>query len=80
MLGAISQFERDLMLERQREGILIAKSKGKYKGRPSSFSEDDLQQICNEFSTASNKAALAKKWSISRGYLYQLVSQRSQLQ
>src|SRR5215510_10351029 len=31
MLGAIAQFERELMLERQREGI--AKAKGKYKGR-----------------------------------------------
>jgi DNA invertase Pin-like site-specific DNA recombinase len=30
-LGAIAAFERDLMLERQREGI--AKAKGKYKGR-----------------------------------------------
>ena len=33
MLSAFSQFERDLMLERQREGIAIAKAEGKYKGR-----------------------------------------------
>ena len=72
MLGAISQFERDLMLERQREGIAIAKEKGKYKGRPSNFSKDDLLRICEEFAVSSNKAALAKKWGISRGYLYQL--------
>ena len=33
MLGAIAAFERDLMLERQREGIAKAKSEGKYRGR-----------------------------------------------
>lgn len=33
MLGAIAAFERDLMLERQREGIAKAKDEGKFKGR-----------------------------------------------
>ena len=33
VLGAIAEFERDLMLERQREGIAKAKTQGKYKGR-----------------------------------------------
>ena len=73
MLGAISTFERDLMLERQREGIAIAKSKGKYKGRKSNFTSDQLEQIKKEFTEAKNKAELARKWEISRGYLYELV-------
>jgi DNA invertase Pin-like site-specific DNA recombinase len=33
LLGAIAAFERDLMLERQREGIAKAKGEGKYQGR-----------------------------------------------
>ena len=33
MLGAIAEFERELMLERQREGVAKAKADGKYKGR-----------------------------------------------
>ena len=33
VLGGIATFERDLMLERQREGIAKAKAEGKYKGR-----------------------------------------------
>ena len=33
LLGAIAEFERELMLERQREGIAKAKAKGKYVGR-----------------------------------------------
>lgn len=33
LLGSIAEFERDMMLERQREGIAKAKEDGKYKGR-----------------------------------------------
>jgi DNA invertase Pin-like site-specific DNA recombinase len=33
MIGAVATFERELMLERQREGIARAKAKGKYRGR-----------------------------------------------
>src|SRR6266568_7608833 len=33
IIGAIACFERELMLERQREGVARAKSEGKYKGR-----------------------------------------------
>jgi DNA invertase Pin-like site-specific DNA recombinase len=33
MIAAIGQFEREMMLERQREGIAKAKGEGKYKGR-----------------------------------------------
>lgn len=44
MIGAIAEFERTNLLERQREGIAIAKAEGKYKGRkriprPSNFGE-----------------------------------------
>jgi DNA invertase Pin-like site-specific DNA recombinase len=33
LIGSIAQFEREIMLERQREGIAKAKADGKYKGR-----------------------------------------------
>jgi DNA invertase Pin-like site-specific DNA recombinase len=33
MFAAMAQFEREMMLERQREGIAKAKAQGKYKGR-----------------------------------------------
>jgi DNA invertase Pin-like site-specific DNA recombinase len=36
MLAAIGQFERAMMLERQRDGIAKAKEEGKYKGRKAS--------------------------------------------
>ena len=33
VLGSVAQFEREMMLERQREGIAKAKAEGRYKGR-----------------------------------------------
>ncbi|PTQ79489.1 resolvase-like protein [Nitrosospira multiformis] len=33
VLGGIAQFEREMMLERQREGVARAKAAGKYNGR-----------------------------------------------
>ncbi|WP_273972734.1 recombinase family protein, partial [Xylella fastidiosa] len=33
VLGGVAQFEREMMLERQREGVARAKAAGKYKGR-----------------------------------------------
>jgi DNA invertase Pin-like site-specific DNA recombinase len=33
VIGSVAQFEREVMLERQREGIAKAKAEGKYKGR-----------------------------------------------
>jgi len=33
VLGSVAQFEREIMLERQREGIAKAKGEGRYKGR-----------------------------------------------
>jgi DNA invertase Pin-like site-specific DNA recombinase len=33
VVGSVAQFEREMMLERQREGIAKAKAEGKYKGR-----------------------------------------------
>jgi DNA invertase Pin-like site-specific DNA recombinase len=42
ILGSVAQFERELMLERQREGNEAAKQKGLYKGRKSSISREDI--------------------------------------
>ncbi len=44
MLAAIAEFERGIMLERQREGIAIARKEGKYKGRKP-IEETKLRQV-----------------------------------
>ena len=72
LLSSVAQFERECILQRQREGIAIAKSAGKYKGKQSQFTDAQIEQIQREFEEEKNKTALAKKWGISRGYLYKL--------
>lgn len=74
LLGSIAQFERDLLLERQREGIALAKQRGVYNGRKSKFTEHDFLKIKSEFSETKNKSHLARKWGISRAYLYKIAS------
>ena len=48
MLGAVYQFERNIMLERQREGIAIAKAKGRYKGRPKSIDRSEILTLLDD--------------------------------
>jgi len=75
MLGAIAQFERNLLLERQREGIAIAKAKGKYRGKQSRFSEEDIQSMKEQFAKPeTNKSALARQYGITRQHMYRLVA------
>ena len=46
LLGSIAEFERELMLERQREGIAAAKAEGKYKGRAPTAQREAGTIIC----------------------------------
>ena len=45
ILSGFAQFERNIILERQREGIAIAKAKGKYKGGKQKFVSTDKEKI-----------------------------------
>lgn len=76
MIGAINEFERENLLERQREGIEIAKKKGKYKGRkPINISNFD--EYYNLYVTRKlNKQQLANKLNISRPTLDKLIRER----
>ncbi|WP_319237469.1 recombinase family protein [uncultured Propionivibrio sp.] len=77
MLGAVAEFERSLIRERQREGIAIAKTKGIYKGRKKALSEAQVQELRAKAGLpSSNKAALAKEYGISRETLYQYLNRR----
>ena len=51
MLGAIYEFERANLLERQKDGIAIAKREGKYKGRKRISKPSNWQEVYNEWST-----------------------------
>lgn len=64
MVGAIATFERELMLERQAEGIALAKQKGKYKGRtPTAMAKSD--EVLSLLDKRIAKAEIARTIGIS---------------
>lgn len=76
MIAAINEFERANLLERQKEGIAIAKKNGAYKGRKaievdSRFKEQYERYLKREL----NKTQLAKELSISRVTLDKLIKE-----
>lgn len=71
VMGAFAQFERALILERQREGIAIAKKKGVYRGRKRALSDEDIEIIKSRVSKGEKKAQLAREFGVSRETLYQ---------
>lgn len=75
MIGAINEFERTNLLERQREGIAIAKKQGKYKGRKeiqvNNFEEYYIKYKAREL----NKTQLAKEIGVSRPTLDKLIKE-----
>jgi DNA invertase Pin-like site-specific DNA recombinase len=72
MLGAVAAFERELMLERQREGIRKAAEAGKYKGRAPTAQRQgaDVLRLKAEGVQA---AEIAKRLGISRASVYRVV-------
>jgi len=74
MIGAINEFERANLLERQREGIAIAKRDGKYKGRKAVSVADFAEHYKRYMNREISKAQLAKELNVSRPTLDKLIS------
>lgn len=79
MIGAIAEFERQQILERQREGIAIAKREGKFKGGQVKKIDDDLfNKYYTEYKERKiNKKTLAEKLEISRPTLDKLLKDKN---
>ena len=73
VMGAFAEFERSLILERQREGIAIAKREGKYKGRRPSLSEAQVADAKQRLASGVPHAKVARDFGVSRQTLYQYV-------
>uniref|UniRef100_A0A2A4YPU6 Integrase n=1 Tax=OCS116 cluster bacterium TaxID=2030921 RepID=A0A2A4YPU6_9PROT len=73
MFAAMAQFEREMMLERQREGIAKAKAEGKYKGRkPTVMAKaDEIKRLKSEGVGATE---IARKLSIGRASVYRILA------
>src|ERR1017187_3794271 len=70
LLGAVAEFERSMIRERQREGIAIAKKAGVYKGRKPSLTSAQVAEIRTRVEAGEKKARLAAEYQISRQTLY----------
>ena len=73
MIGAIAEFEREMMLERQREGIAKAKAEGKYKGRaPTARAKADQVRELKEQGLGATE--IASRVGISRASVYRVTA------
>jgi DNA invertase Pin-like site-specific DNA recombinase len=70
VMGAFAEFERALILERQREGIAAAKQRGVYTGRKPALTAAQAQQLRERAAAGEGKAALAREFGISRETVY----------
>ena len=74
VMSAVSQHEREIMLERQREGIARAKGEKRYKGRaPTARAKAD--QVRSMAASGTKKATIAKELGISPRSVFRILSQ-----
>lgn len=76
LLGSIAEFERELMLERQREGIAKAKAEGKYKGRAPTARRkaEDVMRLRAEGKSANE---IKEELGISRASVFRIVKENT---
>lgn len=76
VFGALAELEREQILQRQKEGIAIAKEKGLYKGRPK-MANYDFDQIYTQWIEGKITATQAmKKMGWSKATFYRRVKER----
>lgn len=71
MLGAVAQFERSMIRERQAEGIAKAKEAGVYRGGKPKLTQEQVRTLRVRAQAGEPKAAIARDLGISRETLYQ---------
>jgi DNA invertase Pin-like site-specific DNA recombinase len=69
ILAGVAAWEREIMLERQREGIAKAKEAGKYKGRPVSIDAHEVKRVARQI----GPTAAAKQLGIARSSVYRML-------
>jgi DNA invertase Pin-like site-specific DNA recombinase len=71
ILAGVATWEREIMLERQREGIAKAKDEGKYKGRSASIDAYEVRRVARLI----GPSAAAKQLGIARSSVYRMLEQ-----
>ncbi len=70
LLGAVSEFERAIILDRQKEGIAIAKAKGRYRGSQKKLTGTQVNEIRQLVTEHQKISSIAKKYGVSRQTIY----------
>lgn len=70
MLGAVAELERNLILERQREGIALAKLHGKYKGGQPKLTTQQVEEIKALINNRTPITQIARQYNVSRRTVY----------
>ena len=78
IIGAVAEFERAFIRERQREGIAIAKAKGKYKGRKASLHAEQIHEIRARVKRKERIAHLAREYGVSRQTIYRSLRRKNE--
>jgi DNA invertase Pin-like site-specific DNA recombinase len=73
LVGSVAQFEREIMLERQREGVARAKAEGKYRGRAPTARAKSAEVIA-KFRTNQRPSDIAKSVGIGRASVYRILN------
>jgi DNA invertase Pin-like site-specific DNA recombinase len=74
LVGSVAQFEREIMLERQREGVAKAKAEGKYRGRAPTARAKSVDVIA-KFKADQRPTDIAKSVGIGRASVYRILSE-----
>ncbi|MDN5661035.1 MAG: recombinase family protein [Brachybacterium sp.] len=78
IITAVAQSEREMIRERQAEGIAIAKkTPGKYPGRKRRLNSEQIREVRNAVATGVPKAQIARTYGVSRNTLYRYLEQPS---
>ena len=79
IFGACAELERECILQRQAEGIAIAKEQGKYKGRqPKQIDEKEFKRMCEEWRQGERTAvSIQKKFNITGQTFYRWIKEKN---
>jgi DNA invertase Pin-like site-specific DNA recombinase len=75
VLGSVAEFERSMMLERQREGIAKAKAEGKYKGRAPT-AKAKAQDVFRLYGEGIRVCQISRQLAISRSSVWRILNDR----
>lgn len=73
LLGGVAQFEREMMLERQREGIAKGKAAGRYKGRQP-IAQQRQAEVLRLAALKLTKASIAKELNLGEATVYRILA------